>query len=111
MRSVGSAALSLTFAADRPELGNEFPVRDTRACPAIPRSAARRSDRRLAALSSSAVTPPQLSSSALPTAARPPLATSRDYGTRPSYAANRVIKTWRLEVVGHRRARSNPVIG
>ena len=57
VRSVGSAALSLTSGADRPELGKEFPVRDT------------------------------------------------------SYAANRVIKTWRLEVVGHRRARSNPVIG
>jgi len=32
---------------------------------------------------SSAVTPPQLSSSAWPAAARPPLATSRDHGTRP----------------------------
>src|SRR6476660_494076 len=71
----------------------------SRAYPAIPRSAARRSDRRLAALSppheiaarlsrgprpSSAVALPQLSSSALPAAARPPLATNRDHGTRPS---------------------------
>ena len=81
-------------------------LNDARACPAIPRSTARRPDQRLDALSSSAVAPPQLSSSAFPAAALQPLATSRNNGTRPTLTPDdfdEIVQRYRgmLSAIGH----------
>jgi hypothetical protein len=70
---------------------------DRRAISRGPRIAARLSR---GSRPSSAVAPPQLSSSALPAAARPPLATSRDRWTRPHGLAPRVSRPRALATVG-----------